>query len=182
MPKPAGGRPSVGPKIETRVDVEDLARLDADANRQRVTRAEWLRNAVRDALPDPYLAAPGRRALTDVLGDFASHADLREWALNPEADRQERITAAERYAGTIDAMRTMLGELRASLPRQEARSAYVQADAADPGMERPETARAWAEAEAADLLDRLLDAVGLLLPVDGVSVQSRAEDPTVEVD
>ncbi|GGX40324.1 hypothetical protein GCM10010341_72780 [Streptomyces noursei] len=133
-------------------------------------------------MPDPYLTPMGRRALADVLGELAEHASFRGWALNPEADREERLIAAERYAVTIHEMRTMIGELRDALPRQAARDAYLRADAADPTMSRPETARAWARTEAADLLDRLLDATALLLPIDGISVQSRAEDPTIDVD
>ncbi|MFI2078499.1 hypothetical protein [Streptomyces triculaminicus] len=178
------GRPTVGPKIETRVSANTLSLLDADANRRMISRAEWLRDAVEQGLPYEALTHPGRRSLADALADIDGLAGLRDWALTPEAPQEERVIAAERYAGTIYEMRTMISALEESLPRKEARDAYVQADADDPQMVRGETARAWARATAADHLARLLDVISLLLPVDGALVQKRAglDDPRTDID
>ncbi|MEU3447268.1 hypothetical protein AB0H29_08555 [Streptomyces thermolilacinus] len=173
MPTPAGGRPSIGPKVETRVPADTLDRINDEAARHGIDRARWLRDAAQHALSCP-LTNPERLPLADALRAVDSYAGLREWALTSEASREERIIAAERYAGTLHEMRTMISALRDALPRQEARDAYVQADAADPEMTRAETARAWGRATAVDQLDAVLDALVCLLPVDGARVQARA--------
>ncbi|KAF0649222.1 MULTISPECIES: hypothetical protein [Streptomyces] len=179
MTTPAGGRPSIGPKIETRVPADTLTRINSEAARHGIDRARWLRAAAQHGLSCP-LTDSESLPLTDALRAIDSHADLREWALTPEASREERNIAAERYAGTLYEMRTMISALRDTLPQQEANDAYVQADATDPEMTRTETARAWARATAAEQLDAVLDALTCLLPVDGESVRARAalDDPT----
>ncbi|MEV6548026.1 CopG family transcriptional regulator [Streptomyces sp. NPDC051597] len=181
-PAPAAGRPPVGPKVEVRLTDEALAQLDRDARRQQISRAEWIRSAVQQALPAPGLTDLGRRALTDTLNELAANVGLREEALDPAVPQGERVIAAERYATTLHEMRTMLGSLRGSLPRQEAMTAYTEAIGSDPQMSQVETARAWGRAEAAGTLDRLLDAITLLLPVDGASILTRAEGPAADVD
>jgi hypothetical protein len=45
-PGPQGGRPSVGPKVETRLDEKTLAQVDARAGKEGVSRAEMLRRLV----------------------------------------------------------------------------------------------------------------------------------------
>lgn len=42
------GRPPVGPVITVRIPADVLARLDAEAARQGVTRAELVRNIVKE--------------------------------------------------------------------------------------------------------------------------------------
>ena len=44
------GRPSVGPVITVRIPPDLLARLDADADRHGVTRAEHLRAILKEKL------------------------------------------------------------------------------------------------------------------------------------
>lgn len=185
---PQAGRPPVGPKVETRLDARVLQRLDADAANQGIGRAPWLRDAVHHTLQcplaDPALPARSSQPLAEALRQVTSLADLKEWAIDPEASKGERVIAAERYAGVAQQMRAMIGTLRNSLPRQEAQAAYVQADADDPDMTRTETARAWARATAADQLDGLLDAIAMLLPLDDAAVQTRAalDDPLMDLD
>lgn len=47
---PKNGRPAVGPKVETRLDEETLAKVDARAAEQDVSRAEMLRRLIVAAL------------------------------------------------------------------------------------------------------------------------------------
>ncbi|MBD0743621.1 hypothetical protein [Streptomyces sp. CBMA152] len=180
-PPAAVGRPTVGPKVEVRLPDDTLARVEEDARRQQIRRAKWLRDAVDQALPTPGLTDLGRRALADALDGLAANSFLRETALDPAVPQGERVIAAERYATTLHEMRTLLGELRDSLPRRDALAAYTDAIDSNPQMSRVETARSWGRAEAADTLDKLLDALTLLLPIDGGSVLARAQDPTVDV-
>lgn len=42
------GRPSVGPVITVRIPPDALARLDAEAARQGITRAELVRDIVKE--------------------------------------------------------------------------------------------------------------------------------------
>lgn len=44
------GRPSVGPVITVRIPPDLLARLDAEAARQGITRAELVRDIVKEKL------------------------------------------------------------------------------------------------------------------------------------
>lgn len=45
-----GGRPQVGPKVETRISEDTLAQVDARAEKEGVSRAEMLRRLVTAAL------------------------------------------------------------------------------------------------------------------------------------
>lgn len=45
-----GGRPAVGPKVETRLDEDTLAKVDARAAEEKVSRAETLRRLIVAAL------------------------------------------------------------------------------------------------------------------------------------
>ncbi|MFI5687927.1 CopG family transcriptional regulator [Streptomyces sp. NPDC051636] len=45
-----GGRPPVGPKVEVRLDLDTLARVDERAEREGVKRAEMLRRLIVSAL------------------------------------------------------------------------------------------------------------------------------------
>ncbi|MFF2852635.1 ribbon-helix-helix protein, CopG family [Streptomyces sp. NPDC058001] len=183
MTRPVG-RPEIGPKLEVRVSDETLAGIEADAQRRQISRAQWLRAAVEQALPYDVLADLGRSQLADSLATLDANTGLREWALDADASRSERLIAAERYAGVWNELRTMAGSLRDTLPVQQARDAYAAAEAADPDMVQQDTAQAWARAHAADALDSILAAVVLMCPVDGGSVRTRADldDPTADLD
>ncbi|CAL9369041.1 ribbon-helix-helix domain-containing protein [Streptomyces sp. enrichment culture] len=55
-----GGRPTVGPKVETRLDPDTLAKVDARAAKEGVARAEMLRRLIIAGLEPP--AAPDHAA------------------------------------------------------------------------------------------------------------------------
>ena len=44
------GRPAIGPAFSLRLPADMLARIDADAERKGISRAEWIRRAVVAAL------------------------------------------------------------------------------------------------------------------------------------
>jgi hypothetical protein len=45
-----GGRPTVGPKVETRLDEATLVKVDAAAKAAGMKRAAWLRKVIEDAV------------------------------------------------------------------------------------------------------------------------------------
>lgn len=184
MPRNPGGRPEVGPKVELRLPAETLSRVDADANRQQISRARWLRDAVHEALPYDCLTPHGRHAMTAALANIDSLADYRAEALDPEVPVEDRAIESIQYADTVHEMRVLLGTLRDALPTRETRDAHMTAKGTDPGMTTAESAKAWAQNAAAERLYAILDAVGQLLPVDGNSVRDRAslDDPTADLD
>lgn len=183
MPRNPGGRPEVGPKVELRLPAETLAQVDADANRQQITRARWLRDAVHQSLPYNCLTPHGRHAMTAALADIDGLADYRAEALDPEVPAEDRVVESVQYASTVHEMRVLLDELRDALPMRETHDAYMAAKSADPGMATEETANAWARNTAAERLYAILDAVGQLLPADGTRVRDRAslDDPMMDL-
>lgn len=178
-----GGRPTIGPKVETRLHPDALAKVEADARARGLSRADWLRKAALDALPYDCLAPQGVDALRGALADLDTLSYRRDDALDPEVPVDERVIAGAQYAETIHQMRVLLSRVREGLPVEEARDAYRAASAADPDTTRTETATAWARCAAADHLSALVDAVALLLPVDDGSVQKRArlDDPLMDL-
>lgn len=184
MPRNPGGRPEVGPKVELRLPAETLAQVDADATQQQVSRAKWLRDAVNQALPYNCLTPHGRYAMDTAIADLDDLSAYRDEALDPEVPTEKRVVAAMQYADTVHELRVLLGSLRDVLPVEEARQAYKRASAADPTMMTEEVTKAWVRTTAADQLYAILDAVGQLLPLDGIRVRDRAslEDPMADLD
>jgi hypothetical protein len=184
MSRNPGGRPEVGPKIELRLPEETLARVNAAAGPQKGARAQWLRDAVHQAMPYACLTQYGRHAMAAALADIDGLADFRDEARDVEVPAEERVIAGVKYDETLHEMRVLLGKMREVLPVQEARDAYVAASAADPDVAKEETVKAWARTTAADQLYAILDAVGQLLPVNGPGVRDRAslDDPLMDLD
>lgn len=182
QPTNPGGRPAIGPAISVAYPESLLAEVDADANRQHMSRAQWLREAAAAALPHQTLQC--KPELQEAMGDLdADLAGRREWALNAEYPLEERTFQAEAYSSTIHELRTLLGQMRDALPKQDARDAYAQAEASEP-ENSPVTAKAWGRSNAAEMMDSILDAITMMLPVDGVGVRDRAEldDPNENLD
>jgi hypothetical protein len=182
QPTNPGGRPAIGPAISVAYPATLLADVDAAATQQRTSRAQWLREAAVAALP--FRVLQRKADLQDTMEEVDdSLATLRKVALDAEYDREEREFRAEAYASTIREMRLLLGQIRDSLPKQEARDAYAQADVSE---SENSTARAqvWAKTMAADTVDDILDALTTMLPVDGASVRNRAtlDDPNENLD
>ena len=182
QPTNPGGRPAIGPAISVAYPETLLADIDGAANRQQTTRAQWLREAAVAALPHRTLTR--KAELHDTMDDLDdSLATLREAALETEYPRQERIFRAEAYATTIHEMRLLLRQMRDTLPMQEARDAFVEADLSEP-EESTARAKAWARAQAVGKVDEILDLLTRTLPIDGISVRDRAEldDPNENLD
>jgi len=83
-PRPRrGGRPAIGPQTTIAFPPAMLARVDAAAKAEGITRAEWVRQACATALP----ASPMLRLTDTVTGETvtvahdrdAIAAALREW-------------------------------------------------------------------------------------------------------
>ncbi|MEZ7005621.1 ribbon-helix-helix protein, CopG family [Streptomyces sp. AD55] len=183
MTRNPGGRPEVGPKVELRLPAETLAQVDADANRQQISRAQWLRDAVHQALPYDCLTPYGRHAMSRALYDIDGLAEYRNDARDVEVPVGERVIAGVQYAEAMGQMHEILRTLLDTLPVQAARDAYRAASASDPEMTVTETAEAWARAEAVERIAAVLDAVSQLLPPGAQSVRDRADldDPMMDL-
>jgi hypothetical protein len=182
QPTNRGGRPAVGPAISVAYPETLLAEIDAVANTQRTTRAQWLREAAVAALPHDTLK--NKDGIQDTLEDLDSWlVQARDTALDVEYPREEREFRAEAYASCVHEMRTLLGQIRDALPAQEARDAYAQADDSEPEGSK-ELARTWGRTTAVDAMESLLDSFAMMLPVDGNSVRERAslDDPHENLD
>lgn len=92
-PSSAGGRPTVGPKVETRLPTYTLQKVDAFAAKHDLTRAEALRQLISDALPH----APGPSS----------------------EDMEEALRNAQRQSLQKD-LRTLVARLRDQAPSRSA--------------------------------------------------------------
>lgn len=176
-----GGRPEIGPKVETRLSEDVLTVIDGDANKARIKRAEWLRRAALRSLPHATLG--DKAHIDNALADTDSWLDgVRDAALDAELSQQEREFRGIAYATCISEMRDAFRQALDSLPVQQAGEAY--ANAANSTQETPELARLWGKTTGAEMAADILNALIRTLPLDGQRVQDRAslEDPQMDLD
>src|SRR5690606_12376220 len=171
-------RPEIGPKTEVRLPDDVVTTIDADAARQHISRAEWLRRAALHYLP--HRALDPRHLVTDALIETDTWlADTREWALDPDESAGERAARGAAYAQCVSQMRDAIRQARDSIRVQELSEEYAQAPADD----RAEWGRRWGRASGADMAAKILDALLLTLPLDGTRVEtrSRLDDPLMDL-
>ncbi|MFR9796854.1 hypothetical protein ACL02U_13240 [Streptomyces sp. MS06] len=175
-------RPEIGPKIETRVPEADLATIDGDANKRRIGRAQWLRDAVQRSLP--YSTLHGHDHLDSALDEADGWLGAcRDVATDRDEPVSDRISRGIAYQECISEMRKHLRHALDAVPVQETRDAYDAEVDGVAGDLTPRQAELWGRASGAEFAARLLDALILTLPVDGVGVRDRAEleDPLMDL-
>jgi hypothetical protein len=177
-----GGRPAIGPAISVAYPQNLLDEVDVAANRQRTSRAHWLRAAAAASLP--YDALTGntqvQHGLRELDGWLASERDA---ALDAELPREEREFRGEAYASALHEMHVVLQKARDALPIEGSRDAYERAEEAEPDTST-DLAQMWARTVAVNKVDALLEGLLMMLPVGGWSVRDRAslEDPNMNLD
>jgi hypothetical protein len=180
-PTPQGGRPTVGPAISVAYQEGLLAAIDAAANRNNASRAQWLRHAATAALPhDVLLPSSGiRNTLRDIDEDLH---DNRQNAGDYDLPTEARVHHAVAYSTYASQMHTLIEQTRKAIPLKETTEAYKAAERGEPEYSEA-LAKAWGEVMAATRLDRLLEELSAMLPTDAYLLPSRAAlDDPLELD